>query len=132
MLKNAVSRRRALHARDLANVDGGMYPRELLFGFPVPKMKSFRGLVRDTPDIVLGCAPATGRTCRTAWTRRATSSDHRRTPTGRRTATSASTAWSCTSLGVELLFRGMADVMRRQVIPLITRHAREVAARSPI
>ena len=50
----AVLRRRdELHARDLANVEAGLYPRELLFDIPVGRyMRALPRLLRDTARVV--------------------------------------------------------------------------------
>src|SRR5687768_3470116 len=52
-LRALFRRRDALHARDLANVDAGYYPRELLFDIPVRRyLRTFPKLVADTPRVV--------------------------------------------------------------------------------
>ena len=52
-LKTIFARRKKLHARDLANVEAGMYPRELLFDLPLRQfLRSFPRLVADTPRVV--------------------------------------------------------------------------------
>src|SRR5688572_23889022 len=50
----ALMRRRAeLHARDLANVDAGLYPRELLFDIPFRRYaRAFPQFVRDAPRML--------------------------------------------------------------------------------
>jgi ubiquinone/menaquinone biosynthesis C-methylase UbiE len=118
----AVLRRRAeLHARDLANVDAGLYPRALLFDIPVGRyMRALPRLLRDTPRVV----------------RRRRSGDFRDIPVVdkqrypayyRRTFHWQTDGYfsehsaEVYELGVELLFRGTADVMRRQIIPPISR-----------
>src|SRR5687768_11193856 len=51
-LKALLRRRSELHARDLANVDAGLYPRELLFDIPVRQfLRSLPRLVADTPRV---------------------------------------------------------------------------------
>ena len=118
-------RHERLHATDLANVEAGLYPRELLFGFPIAAyMRAFprllldsrrvvkrqrRGDWRDVPDVDKHRFPAYYR--RTFhWQTDGYFSDH---------------SAEVYDLGVELLFRGTADVMRRQIIPPITRFVRE-------
>ena len=114
-----------LHARDLANVEAGLYPRELLFDIPVRRyLRSLPRLVRDTPSVV----------------RRMRRSDYKDIPVVDKERYPAyyrrNFHWQTDGyfsehsaevyeLGVELLFRGTADVMRRQVIPPITRFVRE-------
>jgi len=110
-----------LHARDLANVERGAYPRELLFQLPVreylahvPKLsaevlrmvrRAQHGRVRDFPgDTDLSRYPEYFRR-NFHW-----QSDGY---LSRRSA-------ELYDFGVEFLFLGTGDVMRRQVIPPIT------------
>jgi ubiquinone/menaquinone biosynthesis C-methylase UbiE len=107
---------------DLSNVDQGFYPRELLFRLPVTEyVKLFPRLISDFPRII----------------RRAQKKDYKDLPgeldlmeyppyyrrnfhwqtdgyLSRRSA-------ELYDVGVELLFLGTADVMRRQIIPPIAR-----------
>ena len=119
-LKTIFARRKKLHARDLANVEAGMYPRELLFDLPLRQfLRSFPRLVADTPRVV--------RRMRAKDFRDIPAVDHDRFPAYyRRTFHwqtdgyfSAHSA-EVYELGVEMLFAGTADVMRRQIIPPIT------------
>jgi ubiquinone/menaquinone biosynthesis C-methylase UbiE len=118
-------RHEELHARDLANVEAGLYPRELLFQIPVRDyVRAFPALLRDTPRIVrrkkLGKwkdIPVVDKERFPAYYRR---NFHWQTD-GYFSERSA----EMYDLGVELLFRGTADVMRRQVIPPITRFLRD-------
>jgi ubiquinone/menaquinone biosynthesis C-methylase UbiE len=119
-------RRVGLHKRDLANVDAGLYPRELLFDVPVRRyMRELPKLLRDAPRVI----------------RRKRAGDYkdipivdkeRFPPYYRRTFHWQTDGYfsehsaEVYELGVELLFRGTADVMRRQVIPPITEYVREV------
>jgi ubiquinone/menaquinone biosynthesis C-methylase UbiE len=121
----AVMRRRdALHARDLANVEAGLYPRELLFDIPVARyVRALPRLLRDTPRMVrrkkagaFRDIPVVDKQRYPAYYRR---TFHWQTD-GYFTDHSA----ELYELGVELLFRGTADVMRRQVIPPVTRAVR--------
>jgi ubiquinone/menaquinone biosynthesis C-methylase UbiE len=121
-------RRRALLARDLANVDAGLYPRALLFDVPALRyLRELPELVADAPNVVRRMRanayhdiPEVDRARFPAYYRR---TFHWQTG-GYFSAHSAEVY----ELGVELLFRGMADVMRRQVIPPVTRLARSQAA----
>ena len=114
-------RHRALLERDIRNTEAGSYPRELLFSLPVadyvadlPALareigrmvaRARRGAVRDLPDDVdLGRYPDYFRR-NFHW-----QSDGYLSP---RSA-------ALYDAGVEFLFLGTADVMRRQVIPPIT------------
>jgi ubiquinone/menaquinone biosynthesis C-methylase UbiE len=129
----AVLRRRdELHARDLANVEAGLYPRELLFDIPVRRyMRALPRLLRDTPRVVrrkragdFRDIPAVDKQRYPAYYRR---TFHWQTD-GYFSAHSAEVY----ELGVELLFRGTADVMRRQVIPPVTRFVRAAGSARPI
>ncbi|MDX2092631.1 MAG: class I SAM-dependent methyltransferase [Kofleriaceae bacterium] len=120
-VENLMRRVRALHERDLMNVEAGLYPRELLFDIPVRRyLRALPQLVRDTPNVM----------------RRKRARDYRDIPTVdkqqypayyRRTFHWQTDGYfsdhsaEVYELGVELLFRGTADVMRRQVIPPISR-----------
>ncbi len=118
-------RLRALLRRDVDNVAEGLYGEDLLFGFPVreygaqlPQLaleilrmlrRARRGLVRDLPhDVDLGAYPA--------YFRR---NFHWQTDgyLSRRSA-------ELYDLGVEFMFLGTADVMRRQAIAPLARELR--------
>lgn len=123
-IRAVLRRRDELHARDLANVENGLYPRELLFDIPLRRyVRALPRLLRDTPNVV--------RRRRTGNFRDIPAVDKQRYPAYyRRTFHwqtdgyfSAHSA-EVYELGVELLFRGTADVMRRQIIPPITRFVR--------
>lgn len=119
-----VRRLRALHERDLANVAEGLYPRELLFDIPVRRyLRALPGLVRDTPNVVRRMRakdfkdiPVVDKERFPAYYRR---NFHWQTD-GYFSDYSAEVY----ELGVELLFRGTADVMRRQILPPVTRFVR--------
>ncbi len=123
-LRAVLRRRDELHARDLANVDAGLYPRELLFDFPVRQyMRALPRLMRDTPNVVRRMRrgdykdiPVVDKQRYPAYYRR---NFHWQTD-GYFSDYSAEVY----ELGVELLFRGTADVMRRQIIPPITRYVK--------
>ncbi len=118
-------RRGALHRRDLKNVEAGHYPRELLFDVPVRRfLRAFPRLLRDAPRVM----------------RRMRKNDfkdipdvdkERFPPYYRRTFHWQTDGYfsehsaEVYELGVELLFRGTADVMRRQIIPPISELVRE-------
>src|SRR6476646_3005192 len=117
-------RREQLHRRDLANVESGMYPRDLLFDIPVRRyLREFPRLLRDAPRVV--------KRMRHGDFRDIPQVDKRRFPPYYRRTFHWQTDGYFTEqsaemyeLGVELLFRGTADVMRRQIIPPITRLVR--------
>ncbi|MGE5187173.1 MAG: class I SAM-dependent methyltransferase [Acidobacteriota bacterium] len=122
----ALQRRRGeLHRRDLANVETGAYPRELLFDIPVRRyLREFPRLLRDAPRVV--------RRMRHGDFRDIPLVDKRRFPPYYRRTFHWQTdgyfsehSAEMYELGVELLFRGTADVMRRQIIPPVTRFVRE-------
>ncbi|CAN5851762.1 class I SAM-dependent methyltransferase [soil metagenome] len=123
-LKELMKRRKALHARDLANVAEKLYPRELLFDLPVRRyLKTLPDLIRDAPNVMRRMKdgnykdiPAVDKDRYPAYYRR---NFHWQTD-GYFSEHSAEVY----ELGVELLFRGLADVMRRQIIPPITRYIR--------
>jgi len=117
-------RRQELHRKDLANVDEGMYPRELLFDIPTRRyLRQLPRLLADAPNVL----------------RRKQDNNYKDIPAVdkdrfppyyRRTFHWQSGGYfsdfsaAMYELGVELLFRGTADVMRRQIIPPITRWLR--------
>jgi ubiquinone/menaquinone biosynthesis C-methylase UbiE len=125
-IRALMRRRDELHTRDLANVEAGYYPRELLFDIPVRQyLRSFPRLVADTPRVV--------RRMRANDYRDIPPIDRQRYPAYYRRTFHWQTGGYFSDhsaevyeLGVELLFRGTADVMRRQVIPPITRFVREL------
>jgi ubiquinone/menaquinone biosynthesis C-methylase UbiE len=117
-------RRSALHRRDLKNVEAGLYPRDLLFDFPVRRfMREFPRLLRDAPRVV--------RRMRAKDFKDIPAVDKERFPPYYRRTFHWQTdgyfsehSAEMYELGVELLFRGTADVMRRQIIPPITEFVR--------
>jgi ubiquinone/menaquinone biosynthesis C-methylase UbiE len=126
----AVLRRRdELHARDLANVEAGLYPRELLFDIPVGRyMRALPRLLRDAPRLVrrkkagaFRDIPAVDKSRYPAY--------YRRTFHWQTDGYFSDHSAEIYELGVELLFRGTADVMRRQIIPPVTRAVRAAGDR---
>jgi ubiquinone/menaquinone biosynthesis C-methylase UbiE len=118
--KSLRERRAELHRRDLANVEAGFYPRDLLFDFPV------RRYLRDFPRLVLDAPNVVRRMRKNAFKEIPDVDKERFPPYYRRTFHWQTDGYfsdfsaQVYELGVELLFRGTADVMRRQVIPPIT------------
>lgn len=118
-------RRTELHRRDLQNVEAGHYPRELLFDVPVRRyLREFPRLLRDAPRVLRRMRakdfkdiPDVDKDRFPPYYRR---NFHWQTD-GYFSARSAEVY----ELGVELLFRGTADVMRRQIIPPISELVRE-------
>jgi ubiquinone/menaquinone biosynthesis C-methylase UbiE len=129
VLRELQRRVRELADEDLANVERGLYPRSLLFSMPLGDYaRALPRLVRDMPRILerkrtanykdvpaeRGRYPAYYRRA-FHWQTDGYLSDH---------------SAAVYELGVELLFRGTADVMRRQIIPPITRYLRRRAERA--
>jgi ubiquinone/menaquinone biosynthesis C-methylase UbiE len=124
-LKLLHDRRHELHRRDLANVEAGAYPRDLLFDIPV------RRYLRELPRL-LADAPRVVRRMRRNDFRDIPDVDHERFPPYYRRTFHWQTdgyfsehSAEVYELGVELLFRGTADVMRRMIIPPISDHVRD-------
>jgi ubiquinone/menaquinone biosynthesis C-methylase UbiE len=131
--KRAVAEVRERYAeliqRDLDNVEQGLYPRELLFQVPVSKY------ARQVPQLVREFPRAIQRALKKDYQDLPESVDLQAYPPyfrrnfhwqtdgylSRRSA-------ELYDVGVELLFLGMADVMRRQVIPPLTRFFADTGA----
>jgi ubiquinone/menaquinone biosynthesis C-methylase UbiE len=123
-LRALLRRRDELHARDLANVDAGLYPRELLFDIPFRRYaRAFPRLVRDTPRVVRRMKRGDFRDIPAVDPQRFPAY-YRRTFHWQTDGYFSEHSAEVYELGVELLFRGTADVMRRQIIPPITRAVR--------
>jgi ubiquinone/menaquinone biosynthesis C-methylase UbiE len=124
----ALQRRRGdLHRRDLENVEAGLYPRDLLFDIPV------RRYLRELPRLIAD-APRVVRRMRHNDYKDIPHVDKERFPAYYRRTFHWQTdgyfsdhSAEVYELGVELLFRGTADVMRRQIIPPVTEYVRTVA-----
>lgn len=124
LIKIINRRRMELHRVDLENVETGMYPRELLFDIPTRRYlrESFL-LLKDAGNVVR-------RKQQNAYKDIPAVDKDRYPPYYRRTFHWQSDGYfsdfsaKVYEVGVELLFRGTADVMRRQVIPPITRFLR--------
>jgi len=123
----ALLRRRTqeLFARDLANVAEGHYPRDLLFGIPFASYaRAFPSLLRDAPAVVRRMRkrdyqdiPSVDKSRYPAY--------YRRTFHWQTDGYFSDHSAAVYDLGVELLFRGTADIMRRQIIPPVSRFLRE-------
>jgi ubiquinone/menaquinone biosynthesis C-methylase UbiE len=117
-------RRHELHRRDLANVDAGAYPRELLFDFPVRRyLRELPRLLRDAPRVVRRMRDGDFRDIPDVDVHRFPAY-YRRTFHWQTDGYFSERSAEVYELGVELLFRGTADVMRRQIIPPISELAR--------
>ncbi len=125
LIKIINRRRQELHRTDLANVESGMYPRELLFDIPT------RRYISELPLLLKDAANVVRRKQRNNYKDIPTVDKDRYPPYYRRTFHWQSDGYfsdfsaKVYEVGVELLFRGTADVMRRQVIPPITRFLSE-------
>ena len=112
----------ALLAQDLENVEQGLYPRELLFQIPV------RDYARQLPELARDL-PRSSRRAKTGdWRDIPEGVDRQRFPAYfRRTFHWQTDGYFSErsarlyDVGVELLFMGTADIMRRQVIPHVVR-----------
>jgi ubiquinone/menaquinone biosynthesis C-methylase UbiE len=123
-LRALMRRREELHARDLANVDAGLYPRELLFDIPFRRYaRAFPRFLRDAPRLVRRMKKGDFRDIPPVDKHRYPAY-YRRTFHWQTDGYFSEHSAELYELGVELLFRGTADVMRRQIIPPITRHVR--------
>jgi ubiquinone/menaquinone biosynthesis C-methylase UbiE len=115
----------ALLYRDYANAAAGIYPASLLFQIPFSTYaRALPRLARDLPNVVR-------RKLRGDWKELPRAVDlHEYPPYYRRTFHWQSDGYlsrrsaELYDVGVELLFGGTADVMRRQVLPPIVAHAR--------
>jgi ubiquinone/menaquinone biosynthesis C-methylase UbiE len=121
-IETVQARYRELIARDLRNVEDGLYPRELLFQFP------FLDYLKAAPHLAIDVPRTLRRMRRGDYQDFPEDVDTARYPAyfrrnfhwqtdgyfSRRSA-------RIYDVGVELLFLGTADVMRRQVIPPISR-----------
>ncbi|HWU90417.1 MAG TPA: class I SAM-dependent methyltransferase [Kofleriaceae bacterium] len=123
-LRVLMRRRDELHARDLANVNAGLYPRELLFDIPIRRYAcALPRLMRDTPRFVRRMKRGNFHDIPPVDKRRYPAY-YRRTFHWQTDGYFSEHSAEVYELGVELLFRGTADVMRRQIIPPITQHVR--------
>jgi ubiquinone/menaquinone biosynthesis C-methylase UbiE len=110
-----------LLARDLANVEAGLYPRELLYQIPVRHyLRTLPRLVRDAPRVLARYRKQNHRDIPDVNDERYPSY-YRRTFHWQTDGYLSRHSAELYDLEVELLFRGMADVMRRQIIPPISR-----------
>jgi ubiquinone/menaquinone biosynthesis C-methylase UbiE len=117
--------------RDLDNVASGMYPRELLFNLPIASyMRSLPSLIRDAPSVVRRMRSKNYKDLpdHVDRDRDRYPAYYRRTFHWQTDGYFSKRSAAMYDVGVELLFGGTADVMRRQIIPPITRF---LAGRDP-
>ncbi len=118
-----------LMARDLGNVERGVYPRELLFRLPLLEgLRHLPELLREPPRVLW-------RVMRRAWSELPEDVDPSGFPSYyRRTFHWQTDGWlsrrsaALYDLEVEALFAGTGDVMRRMALPPLIEHLRGVDA----
>ena len=119
-----VLRRRfeALLARDLANVEAGLYPRQLLFQIPLAVYaRRMPRLAIDLPRVVRRVRRRDAHDLPREVDLAAYPAYYRRTFHRQTDGYLSRRSAALYDVGVELLFGGTADVMRRQVIPPVSR-----------
>ncbi len=123
---NEIRRRHgALLTRDLANVAGQLYPQELLFQLPAGAyLRCIPDVVRDVPKILRRMATNDFASLPLDADPQSYPAYYRRTFHWQSDGYLSRSSAQRYDATVELLFRGTADVMRRQIIPPITRHLR--------
>lgn len=126
-------RYKQLLADDLANVDAGLYPSSLLFQIPYRQYARVAPrLAADIPRVVLRRSRGNFRDLPSNVEPTDFPAYYRRTFHWQSDGYLSRRSAALYDLGVELLFGGTADVMRRQVLPPIVRAARKVAGRPRI
>jgi ubiquinone/menaquinone biosynthesis C-methylase UbiE len=112
----------ALLNRDLSNVDHGFYSRDLLFQLPVTEYaKLFPKLITDFPRIIRRAQKKNYRDLPSELDLKEYPAYYRRNFHWQTDGYLSRRSAELYDVGVELLFLGTADVMRRQIIPPITR-----------
>ncbi len=112
----------ALMARDLANVEAGLYPRRLLFQMPVAAYaRRLPALLGDLPRVAVRARRRDFRDLPEGIDLEVYPPYYRRNFHWQTDGYLSRRSAELYDLGVELLFGGTADVMRRQVIPPISR-----------
>lgn len=115
----------ALLERDLTNADAGLYPRSLLLRFPYGAYaKSAPLLAADLPRVVRRLRSKNWRDLPSHVDLGRFPPYFRRTFHWQTDGYFSHRSAARYDVGVELLFLGMADVMRRQIIPPVTEHVR--------
>ena len=111
--------------RDYANAAAGIYPWSLLFQIPVATYaRALPRLVGDLPNIVRRKNRGDWKDLPTEVDLRAYPPYYRRTFHWQSDGYLSRRSAELYDVGVEILFGGTADVMRRQVIPPVVAHAR--------
>jgi ubiquinone/menaquinone biosynthesis C-methylase UbiE len=124
-LRALVQRYRALLERDFANAQRGAYPMSLLFGLPVATYaKALPRLAMDLPNVVRRMKGRAYDDLPAEVDVAQYPAYYRRTFHWQSDGYLSRRSAELYDVGVELLFGGTADVMRRQIIPPITEEAR--------
>jgi ubiquinone/menaquinone biosynthesis C-methylase UbiE len=114
-----------LFERDLENAQRGLYPRKLLFSVPVSTYaRQLPVLVADLPRTIWRRRQAAYRDLPDEVDAKSYPAYFRRTFHWQTDGYLSRRSARLYDVGVEFLFAGTADVMRRQVIPPITEHLR--------
>jgi ubiquinone/menaquinone biosynthesis C-methylase UbiE len=126
------ARYEALLEADLAHVEAGDYPRELLFQLPVADyVRRLPELVRDVPKSASRARRGDFRDLPEGVDRARFPAYFRRTFHWQTDGYLSPRSARLYDVGVELLFMGTADIMRRQLIPHITRFVRAEGVSAP-
>jgi len=119
----------ALLDLDLANVAAGLYPRALLFQFPMLEyMRALPSLIRDAPRVARRQKARDYKDLPPGVDRERYPAYYRRTFHWQTDGYLSEHSAAIYDVGVELLMGGTADVMRRQIIPPVTRFLAETGA----
>src|SRR4029079_18388025 len=121
LARELAARFEALMARDLANVEAGLYPRRLLFQMPVATYaRLLPALLGDLPRVAERARRRDFRDLPAEVDLEVYPPYYRRNFHWQTDGYLSRRSAELYYLGVELLFGGTADVMRRQVIPPIS------------
>jgi ubiquinone/menaquinone biosynthesis C-methylase UbiE len=130
----AVRRRHVdLVRRDLANAEAGLYPRSLLFQIPLlAYARMLPQLARDMPSVLRRAHRGDWKDLPEEIDLKAYPPYYRRTFHWQSDGYLSRHSARLYDVGVEFLFGGMADVMRRQAIPPITRFVGGLGGRASV
>jgi ubiquinone/menaquinone biosynthesis C-methylase UbiE len=118
--------------RDLKNVEEGIYPRELLFQMPFTDyLKTFPRLVGDLPRFILRAKQKNFRDLPESVPLSDYPAYYRRNFHWQSDGYLSRRSAELYDIGVEFLFLGLADVMRRQVLPSVARFVQEQHLSAP-
>jgi ubiquinone/menaquinone biosynthesis C-methylase UbiE len=132
VLRELQQRSRALSEEDLHNVELGHYPRSLLFSMPLGDYaRALPSLVRDMPRMLQRKREENYKDLPADVDRARYPAYYRRAFHWQTDGYLSDHSARVYELGVELLFRGTADVMRRQIIPPISEFLRQRATTQP-